>query len=112
MEVDHPTGQRGASTVADTDLTSIIGKLSSHLRLMVSLLSRIVSPSVEGKMMEKKGKATLEQAANMMVVVSYSSFKKTFLTFSSVMSPLIICPLSNAGRYGGGLGSPRLLEAP
>ena len=80
---------------------------------MVLLLAGIVfPPSVEGKMTEKRGKVALEQAANMMVAVSYSSFKKTLITFSSVMSSLIAFPLSNAGCYGSGLGSPRLLEAP
>ena len=32
-------------------------------------------------MTEKKGKATLEQAASMMVVVSHSSFREILLTF-------------------------------
>ena len=79
---------------------------------MVSLLAQIVSPSVEGKMTEKRGKAALEQVVSMMVSVSYSSFKKTLFIFWSVMSSLIAFPLYNVGCNGGGLGSPRLLEAP
>ena len=64
-------------------------------------------------MIEKRGKVALEQTANMMVAVSYSSVKKNPFTFSSVISPLIFFFfLSNTGHYGGGLGSTRLFEAP
>ena len=80
-EADHPSGQRGASTKADADLFSIIGQLPSHLWSMVSLSAQTISPSVEGMMMEKRGKTALEQATSIIVVVSYSSFKKTPLTF-------------------------------
>ena len=80
-EVDHPSEQRGSSTAANADLTSIIGQLPLHLQSMVTLLAPTISPSVEGKMMEKMGKDALQQAASMMVAVSYSSFEKTFFTF-------------------------------
>ena len=55
----RPSGQRGASAAAEIDLASTIERLLPHLRLMVSLLARAVTLSVEGKMMEKRGKATL-----------------------------------------------------
>ena len=59
--------------------------------------------------MEKRGNDALEQAANMMVAVSYLSSKQTF-SLLSVISSLITFPLFNARHYGGGLGSPRLLK--
>ena len=109
-EVDHRTRKREAFTAIDADLTSVIGQLPSHLWSMVSLLAQTVSPSVEGKMMKKRGKATLEQATSMLVAISYSSFKKTLLTFSSVVSSLIVFLLSNVGCYGSGLGSLRFIK--
>ena len=39
---------------------------------MVTLLARMVSPAVEGKMMKQMGKDVLDQTARMMVAVSYS----------------------------------------
>ena len=48
---------------------------------MVTLLARTVSLSVEGKMMEKKGNDALEQAANMMVAISYFSSMQAFFLF-------------------------------
>ena len=59
-EVDHPSEQRGSSIAADADLTSIIRQLPSHLQSVVTLLAQTVSPSVEGKMMEKREKETLK----------------------------------------------------
>ena len=59
-------------TAADADLASTIGQLPSDLQLMVTLLARMFSPVVEGKMMEKRGKDALDQAASIMVAVSYS----------------------------------------
>ena len=88
-ETDHPSGQRGASPTAEANLASTIKQLLSHLRLMVSLLARTVSPSVEERMTEKSGKSALEQTANMMVAVNHSSFRGILLVFSSVMSLLI-----------------------
>ena len=111
-ETDHPSGQRRASMGVETDLASTIEQLLSHLRAMVSLLARTVTPSVEGRMMEKKGKATLEQVASMMVAVSHSLLREILLTFLDVMSTLIVFSVFNVGRYGSGLGSPRLLKAP
>ena len=73
-EAGHPSNQHGVSTAAEIDLTSTIEKLPSHLRLMVSLLAQTVAPSMEGRMMAKRGKAALEQIASMMVMVSHSSF--------------------------------------
>ena len=73
-EIDRPSGQRGGSTATKTDLASTIEQLLPHLRSMVSLLAQTVTPSVEGKMMEKTGRAALDQAASMMVVVSQFSF--------------------------------------
>ena len=81
MEADHSFEQWGSSTAVESDLTSIIGQLPSHLQLMVTLLARTVSPSVEGKMMEKRGKDALEQVASMMVAVRYSSFEKNSFYF-------------------------------
>ena len=43
---------------------------------------------MEGRITEKRGKSALEWAASMMVAVSCSSFKKTPLTFSSIISLL------------------------
>ena len=37
---------------------------------MVKLLAKMVSPSIEGRMMEKRGKDALEQAASVIVAVS------------------------------------------
>ena len=73
-ETGQSSDQRGASTAAEADLTSIIEQLPSHLRSMVSLLARTVTPSVEGRMMEKRGKIALKKAAIMMVVISHSLF--------------------------------------
>ena len=63
-------------------------------------------------MTKKMGKVALEQAASMMVAVSYSLSKEILLTFPSVTSSLTVFSLVNAGRYGGGLGSPKLLKTP
>ena len=87
-ETDRPSGQRGASTTAETDLASTIERLPPHLRSMVSLLARTVTPSMEGKMMEKRGKAALHQAASMMVAVSQFSFRKILLTFTCILRSL------------------------
>ena len=87
-ETDRLSGQRGASTATETDLASTIERLPPHLRLMVSLLAWTVTPSVEGKMMEKIGKATLDQATSMMVVVSQFSFRKILLTFRCILRSL------------------------
>ena len=77
---------------------------------MVTLLAKMVPPQKESKMREKRGKDTLEQAASMMMVVSTtSSLCKISLTIACY---LFIFSLFNAGRYGGGRGSPGLLEAP
>ena len=80
-EADRLSGQCGASAPAETELASTIERLPPHLRSMVSLLAQTVTPSVEGKMMEKRGRATLDQAASMMVAVSHSSFRKILLIF-------------------------------
>ena len=48
---------------------------------MVSLLALTITPSVERKMMEKRGRAALNQAASMMVAVSHSSFRNILLNF-------------------------------
>ena len=69
-ETDRPSGQRGASTATETDLASTIEQLLPHLRLMISLLVWTVTSSMEGKMMEKRGMAALDQAASMIVAVS------------------------------------------
>ena len=70
-EVGHLSSQRGASATVEADLASTIWRLLSHLQSMVSLLARTVTPSIEGKMMEKRGRATLDWATSMMVVVSH-----------------------------------------
>ena len=81
------SSKRQASPIAvDADLASTIELLPSHLQPMVTLLARKVSPSVEGKMMEKIRKDAFNQAANMMVAVSYSSSVHFF--FQSVVSSL------------------------
>ena len=48
---------------------------------MVSLLARTITPSVEGKMMEKRGMAAFDQAANMMVAVSHLLFRNILIIF-------------------------------
>ena len=58
-EVDHPSGQRGASATTEADLASTIWRLSLHLQSMVSLLARTITPSVEGTVMEKRGRVAL-----------------------------------------------------
>ena len=73
-ETDRPSGQLGASTATETDLASTIERLLPHLCSMVSLLAQTVTLSVEGKMIEKTGRAALDQAASMMVAVSQFSF--------------------------------------
>ena len=70
-EADRLSGQHEPSTPAETDLASTIERLPPHLPSMVLLLARTVTPSVEGKMMEKRGRATLDQAASMMVAISH-----------------------------------------
>ena len=70
-EVDHPSGQHEASATAEDDLASTIRRLPPHLQSMVSLLAQTVTPSIEGKMMEKRGRAALDQAVSMMVAVSH-----------------------------------------
>ena len=80
-EADRLSGQRGASALAEANLASTIERLPPHLRSMVSLLSRTVTPSIEGKMMEKRGRAALNQATSMMVAVRHSSLRKTLLIF-------------------------------
>ena len=92
-ETNQPSGQRGASPAAKADLASNIEQLLSHLRSMVSLLARTVSPFVEGRMTEKRRKATLEQATTMMVAVSHFPFREILLVFSRVMSSLIVFSL-------------------
>ena len=85
-ETDRPSGQRGASTATGIDLASTIERLPPHLRSMVSLLAQTVTPSVEGKMMEKRGRAALDQVASMMVAVSQFSFRKLLLTFTCILT--------------------------
>ena len=80
-EVDHPSKQRGASATTEADLASTIQRLPPYLQSMVSLLAQTVTQSVEEKMMEKKGRATLDQAASMMVAVSHPLFTKIPLLF-------------------------------
>ena len=50
-------------------------------------------------MIKKRGKAALEQAANVMVAVSHSLIRKILLTFPGIMSLLIFFSLFNAGHY-------------
>ena len=80
-EADRPNGQRGASAPAEADLAFTIERLLPHLRSMVSLLARTVTPSIEGKIMEKRGRAALDQAASMIVAIRHSSFIKVLLIF-------------------------------
>ena len=80
-EADHPSGQHRATTTTEADLASTIQWLLPHLQSMVSLLAQTVTPSVEGKMMEKRGRVALDQAASMMVAVSHPSFTKIALPF-------------------------------
>ena len=82
-EADHPSRQRGATATAEVGLASTIQGLLPHLQLMVSLLARTVTPSVEEKMMEKRGRAALNQATSMMVAVSHPSFTKIPLLFKA-----------------------------
>ena len=64
---------------ADANVTSAIGQLLSHLQSMVTLLAKMVSPSKEGKLREKRGKDALEQATSLMMAISIiSSFDKFF----------------------------------
>ena len=97
IETDHPSGQRGASIGVEADLASTIEQLQSHLRSMMTLLARTVTPSVEGRMTEKRGKATLEQATSMMVAVGHSLLKESLPTFLGVISSLIAFSLFIAG---------------
>ena len=88
--------QRESPTTTDADLASAIEQLPSHIQPMVTLLAKMVSPSIKGRMMEKRGKDALEQAANMMALCR------------SFASSLCIFLLFNAERNGSGLGSPGL----
>ena len=49
-----------SSTASDADLASTIGQLPSHLQPMATLLAKMVSPSIEGRIMEKRGNDALE----------------------------------------------------
>ena len=60
----------GGDATVDVDVASTIGQLPSHLQPMVMLLAKMVSPSDEGKLKEKKGKDALKQVASIMVAVS------------------------------------------
>ena len=59
-EADRLSRQRGASAPVEADLASTLERLLPHLRSMVSLLAWTVTLSVEGKMMEKMGRAALD----------------------------------------------------
>ena len=77
-ETDHHSGQRGASTVPEADLASTIEQLPSHLWLMVSLVALTVTPFVEGRMIENRGK------------VSHLLLREILLISPGVMSLMIV----------------------
>ena len=52
--------QRESPTAANADLASVIRQLPSNLQSMVTLLAKMVSPSIEGRMMEKRGNDAFE----------------------------------------------------
>ena len=62
----------------EADLAFTIEKLPSHLRLMVSLVALTVTPFVEGRMIENRGK------------VSHLLLKEILLISPGVMSSMIV----------------------
>ena len=72
---------------------------------MVSLLARTITLYVEGKMMENRMRATLDQAASMMVARSQFSLENpsNFHMYFEVADPFLF-----AGCHGGGLSPARL----
>ena len=60
-------------SAADPDIMATIRQLPPYLQPMVTLMANMVSPNEESKMRENRGKEALEQATNMIMVVSITS---------------------------------------
>ena len=68
---EKPDSEGGPAV--DLDIMATIRQLPPYLQLVVTLMANMVPPNEESRMREKRGNEALEQATNMIMVVSIIS---------------------------------------